>query len=88
MEAVTVLPINVEQNRALKAFLKALNIPFMPAPKADLATLEARLLPKQKAIWLGLKTALIEVENDTAEGMSWEDFKKELANDNSTSQTI
>ena len=88
MEALTVFTTNQEQSRALKAFLKALNISYMPASKNTLSDLEAQLTPEQLTWWTNLKTAIKEVENGTAEGMDWEDFKKELAYEDSIAQTV
>lgn len=83
MEALTVFTANQEQSRALKAFLKALNITYVSAPKNTLADLERQLTPAQLKWWMNLKVAIKEVENGTAEGMDWADFKKELAYEDS-----
>ena len=88
MNAITVFPTNQEQNRALKAFLKAMKIQYAPTPKSSLAALEAQLTPAQLVWWTNLKTAIKEVENGTAEGTSWEDFKKELEHEDSLAQTV
>lgn len=89
MKATTfvVLAETAEQTRVLEAFLKALNIKFIPT-KPNLEELEARLLPKQKEVWENLKNAILDVENGTAEGTSWEDFKKELADDHLVAQAV
>lgn len=70
-----VLTETAEQTHILEAFLNALKITFMPT-KPNLEDLEARLLPKQKQVWENLKNAILDVENGTAEGTSWENFKK------------
>lgn len=88
MEALTVFTANQEQSRALKAFLKALNITYIPTPKKTLADLELQLTSTQLEWWTNLKTAIKEVENKTAEGIDWEDFKKELAYEDSIAQTV
>ena len=88
MEAITVFTANKEESRALKAFLTALKMTYTPTPKRDLAALEAQLSPAQLQWWTNLKTAIKEVENSTAEGTDWEDFKKELAYEDSIAQTV
>ena len=76
MDAITVLPQNNEQKRVLEAFLQALKMDYF-ATHTTLEELETRLLPQQRAVWESLKQALIEVENGTAQGRTWADFKKE-----------
>lgn len=88
MEAITVFTTNGEQSRVLKAFLKALQISYLPSRINDLAVLEARLSPKQRLFWEHLKNAILEVEAGSAEPTSWEDFKTELAHDHSVAQTV
>lgn len=88
MEALTVITVNQEQSRALKAFLKALKITYLPTPQKTLADLEMQLTPVQLEWWTNLKIAIKEVENKTAEGIDWEDFKKELAYEDSIAQTV
>jgi hypothetical protein len=56
--------------------------------KKTQAELEAQLTPKQRAIWLGLKQAITDVKNGTSEPMTWEDFKKELADEGYSSQGV
>ena len=83
MDAITVLPQNNEQKRVLEAFLQALKMDYF-ATHTTLEELETRLLPQQRAVWESLKQALIEVENGTAQGRTWADFKKELHCENIT----
>jgi hypothetical protein len=52
--------------------------------KPTRAELEARLTAKQLAVWRSLQRALEDVKNGTSEPMSWEDFKKELADEGYT----
>ena len=56
MNAITVFATTGERSRALKAFLKALKINYVPTPPSELEKLEARLTPTQKTWWLELKT--------------------------------
>jgi hypothetical protein len=83
METITVLPQNREQKKALEAFLSALKMDYF-STRTTLDELEARLLPGQSMVWKNLKQALLEVENGTAKGRSWADFKKELHYENTT----
>lgn len=83
MDAITVLPQNKEQKRIIEAFLQALKMDYF-ATETTLEELETRLLPGQRTVWENLKRAFLEVENDTARGRSWADFKKELHYENTT----
>ena len=84
MDAITVLPQNIEQKKVLEAFLGALKMDYF-STHTTLDELETRLLPGQRAVWESLKRALHQVENGTAKGRNWSDFKKELSYGNSTS---
>lgn len=84
MDAITVLPQNGEQKKVLEAFLMALKMDYF-STHTTLDELETRLLPGQRAVWESLKRALQQVENGTAKGRSWSDFKKELSYGNPTS---
>jgi hypothetical protein len=84
MDAITVLPHNLEQKRALEAFLQSLKMDYF-ATRTTLDELENKLLPGQRAVWDSLKRALVQVENGTAQGRSWSDFKKELHHENTAS---
>lgn len=65
METIIILPQNIEQKRTIEAFLKSLNVQYLPV-KPTLEELEARLKPNQLTIWNNLKA-----------GLSWvEDYKK------------
>lgn len=83
MDAITVLPHNNEQKIILEAFLQALKMDYF-ATNTTLEELESRLLPGQLTVWQSLKKALSEVENGTAQGRTWADFKKELHYENPT----
>ena len=83
MDAITVLPQNDEQKKVLEAFLQALKMDYF-ATHTTLEELEIRLLPGQRTVWESLKRALLEVENGTAQGRTWADFKKELHYENIT----
>ena len=87
METLMVLPRDAEQKQTIEAFLNALKIKYV-RQESTLEALEARLSPKQQAVWQGLKTAIQEVNDGTADLMDWEDFKKELADENSRTQAI
>lgn len=87
MEALTVLPQNSEQKQTIEAFLNALKINYLRT-EPTLEQLEARLLPGQLKVWIGLKTAIQEVDNGTAKGRTWAEFKKEWKNENSLTSTI
>jgi hypothetical protein len=84
MDAITVLPQNLEQKRALEAFLESFKMDYF-ATRTTLDELESRLLPGQRTVWESLKRALVQVENGTAKGRSWADFKNELHYENTTS---
>ena len=87
METLMVLPRDAEQKRTIEAFLKALKIKYV-RQKPTLEELEARLSPSQRKVWIGLKTAIQEVNDGTADLMDWEDFKKELADENTHTQAV
>ena len=82
METLMVLPRDAEQKQTIEAILKALKIKYV-RQKLTLEELEARLLPKQREVWFGLKTAIQEVKSGTAVGTSLEDFLNELEHENS-----
>ena len=82
MEAITVFTANQEQSRVVKAFFQALEIVY-ETKQPTLEEMEARLMPEQLKVWLGLKTAIQEVKSGTAVGTSFEDFLKELEYENS-----
>ena len=82
MEAITVYTANQEQSRIIKAFLEALKFRFV-TKETTLEEMEAELLPGQHKIWNGLKSAILDMQSGAPETTSWEDFKKELANENS-----
>ena len=44
--------------------------------------MEAKLLPKEREVWEGLKSAIYEVENGTATRTSLDDFLNELEHEN------
>jgi hypothetical protein len=56
--------------------------------KKTQAELEAQLTPKQRAIWVDLKQAITDVKNGTSEPMTWENFKKELADEGYSTQGV
>lgn len=77
MEDILVYTANSEQSRVLKAFLEALKITYQTkTPTRE--EMEARLMPKEREVWEGLKQALYEVKNGTAIGTSMDDFLNEL----------
>ena len=82
MEAITIFTANQEQSRIVKAFFQALEIVY-ETKQPTLEEMEARLMPEQLNVWLGLKTAIQEVKSGTAVGTSFEDFLKELEYENS-----
>lgn len=86
MEAITVIS-NDQESRTLKAFLKAMRLPYKTR-KPTFEELEANLLPGQRKVWLNLKTAIQDIDNGTAEKTTWEDFLKELENEGNTTQTV
>ena len=53
-----------------------------------LEEMEVRLTPEQFKVWLGLKTAILDLKSGQAETTSWEDFKKELADENSLTKKV
>ena len=55
-----VLPRDAEQKQTIEAFLNALKIKYV-RQESTLEALEARLSPKQQAVWQGLKTAIQDV---------------------------
>ena len=81
METLMVLPRDAEQKRTIEAILKALKIKYV-RQKPTLEELEARLLPKQREVWLGLKTAIQEVKEGKAYGGSLDDLLNEIENEN------
>ena len=83
MEAVTVFTTNQEQSNALIAFLKAFKIGYT-TKKPTLEELEARLLPKQREVWEGLKQGMKEAENGEAAAYSLDDLLNEMENENNT----
>ena len=87
MEAIIVLPQDAEQKRTIEAFLTALKINYVRT-EPTLEELEARLLPNQRKVWMGLKTALEEVNNGTAKGRTWAEFKKEWKNEDSLTPAV
>ena len=87
MEALTVLPQDAEQKRTIEAFLNALKINYLRT-EPTLEELEARLLPGQLKVWTGLKTAIQEVNNGTAKGRTWAEFKKEWQDGNTLTPTV
>ena len=62
MEAITVFTANQEQSRIVKAFFQALQMVY-ETKEPTLEEMEARLLPGQLKVWLGLKTAIQEVKD-------------------------
>ena len=86
MQTFMVITENSEHIQALEAFLKALKIKYKTEP--TLEALEARLSKDQMKIWDGLKISLQEIKSGDAEGTTWENFKKELANENSFAPAI
>jgi hypothetical protein len=87
MEAITVLSTTDQESRTLKAFLEAMRLPYKTR-KPTLEELEMRLLPKQRKVWMNLKTAIQEVEDGTAEKTTWEDFLKELKDEGYITPTV
>lgn len=87
MEAIMVYTDNQEQSRALKAFLKALKMPYQ-AHKPTREELEVRLMPKEREVWEGLKQALHEVETRQAAAYSLEDLLTEMENENNTVSSV
>ena len=87
MEAITVFTDNQEQSRILKAFLEALKFRFV-TKETTLEEMEAELLPGQRKVWDGLKTAILDMKSGAPETTSWEDFKKELAHENSLIEAV
>lgn len=45
------------------------------ATQPTMEDIKSRLLPNQKELWDSLKKALLEVENGTAQGRTWANFK-------------
>ncbi len=93
MEAITVFTETAEQGRALKAFLKALKMSYTPTPVSQLAELEAKLTPAQKAWWLELKANIIAINRgDDTEGRDayedLEDFLKDIENADKTPSLV
>ena len=82
MEAITVFTANSEQSRIVKAILEALKMAYK-TKEMTLEEMEANLLPEQLKVWLGLKTAIQEVESGNAIGTSFDDFLNELEYENS-----
>ena len=82
MEAITVFTANSEQSRIVKAILEALKMAYK-TKELTLEEMEANLLPEQLEVWLGLKTAIQEVESGKAIGTSFDDFLNELEYENS-----
>ena len=87
MEAITVFTANQEQSRIVKAFFQALQMVY-EIKEPTLEEMEARLTPEQFKVWLGLKTAILDLKSGQAETTSWEDFKKELADENSLTKKV
>ena len=82
-----VLPRDAEEKRTIEAILKALKIKYV-RQKPTLEELEARLLPKQREVWLGLKTAIQEVKEGKAYDGSLDDLLNELENENNAVATV
>ncbi len=87
MEAITVLSTSDQESRTLKAFLKAMRLPYKTR-KPTLEELEVRLLPNQRKVWMNFKTAIQEIEDGTAEKTTWEDFLKELEDEGYVTPTV
>lgn len=87
MEAITVLSANTQETRALKSIFKAMRVPYL-VRKPTVEELEVRLLPNQRKVWLNFKTAIKDLENGTADTMTWEAFQKELADEGYFAQTV
>jgi hypothetical protein len=91
MEAITVFAETPAQIKALKAIAGAMNVKWATKPiksKKNLVELEAQLTSKQLAWWSELKETIRDVENGTAEKTTWEDFLKELEDENLSTQTV
>ena len=90
MEAITVFTETPAQVKALKALADALNIKWATTHmrKKNLVELEAQLSPKQLAWWSELKETFREVGDKTAEKTTWEDFFKELEDENLLAQAV
>ena len=82
MEAITVFTANQEESRIIKAILEALKMAYK-TKELTLEEMEARLMPGQLNVWLGLKNAIQEVKSGTAVGTSFDDFLNELEYENS-----
>ena len=82
MEAITVFTANQEESRIIKAILEALKMAYK-TKELTLEEMEARLMPGQLKVWLGLKNAIQEVKSGTAVGTSFDDFLNELEYENS-----
>lgn len=91
MEAITLFAETPIQIKALKALAEALNVKWAVkqlSKKEMLVQLEEQLSPKQLAWWTELKETIRDVENGTAEKTTWEDFLKELDDENFLTPTV
>ena len=87
MEAIMVYTASQEQSRALKIFLDGLKMAYH-THKPTREELEARLMPKEREVWEGLKQALHEVETRQAAAYSLEDLLTEMENENNTVSSV
>ncbi len=91
MEAITLFAETPIQSKALKALADALNVKWAAKKlekKEVLAELEGQLTVKQFIWWNTLKETILEVENGRAEKVLWEDFLKELDDENISAPTV
>lgn len=89
METITVFANSVEQTRALKAFLKALKMSYIPTPQSELDKLESKLTPLQKKRWLELKSSITDIhQNKTTDSIELNDFLTELENEDKVGSHI
>lgn len=91
MEAITLFAETPVQSKALKALAEAMNVKWAVkrlTKKEMLSELEQQLTPKQLAWWTELKETIRDVENGTAEKTTWEDFLKELEDENLLAPTV
>ena len=82
-----VLPRDAEQKRAIEAFMKALKINYL-RKKPTLEELEARLSPKQMAVWVGLQTAIQEVKEGKVYGGTLEELLNEIDHENNSIASV
>jgi hypothetical protein len=91
MEAITLFAETPIQSKALKALAEALNVKWAVkqlSKKEMLVQLEGQLSPKQLAWWTDLKETIRDVESGKAEKTTWEDFLKELDDENLLTPTV